>query len=375
MSISQENIFFYKKYINYKKKYIRLKNLLFGGYTCKEEFNRLITQFESHEEYMEGIMFAKQFIENVIAADDDYKTKLTPIYCGLKFIFNFWNELQLGKLKDMKRKIIIDGMNIIRNSLILLSFLPALQHFPESFQIHIRNLIKTVILNPTVYNESIELLKLFIPIILRILNKNHDFDTCNIYITYQSKKSQLSKYSESYSDVKIPSLKDTTIFFVGVPCYTGDPESKENPCKCCHMEPKNVTTNEADDVVAIFIYNFFKNSSQNTRPNILWSFDNYAWYKDKNKNKLRDYCLHIKVTIDMNNNSNYNFSLNNLHIHPYNAISFTFLKEQLESTFSEDNLHEGITKYAKIVDLPDFLVDIILSKSKSKPKSNHIISS
>ena len=326
------------KYLKYKKKYIRLKKLLFGGLACTAEYQKLFDKLDP-----DTANFATNFIKELQLLN----TLQTPLYCGLKFVFNFWDKLLID---DSRRRIVIDGMNIIRNSLILLSFLSELEKLPTNMKIHLRNLIKNVMLNPLTYEDSIELLKSFIPLILLALNANKDFESCVVYITFQSKKSEFSVYSEQH--VK---LHDTTILFLGVPCYTGDPDSKDNPCKNCHMEPKTITTNESDDIVAIFLYDFFTKKVNTNRQHILWSFDNYKWFPGKD-GKLRDYCLHIEVIVHENNKVEYKFDLVRIGIHPHNAISFSFVKENSQYSLTNNNLHEGIMQYSKLVDLPEFLL-------------------
>jgi len=215
------NLDIYKsKYLYYKMKYF---NLL-GGASCKIKYEEL-------RETM-GELFFKDFFDDIDSYIETYgkedPQKLIPLYCGLSYIFTHCINLELcnGKIK-----LIIDGMNIARNTEIL----------------KLISSLTSESITEIDYDTTIGVIKQYIPLLLFHLNYNkHNYDA---YITYQS--NNMGSTYEKYDNPELPSTLQ--IYFLGIPCYTG------NQNQSCYRYDKTVISNEADDVVCLLLNKLLTN--------------------------------------------------------------------------------------------------------------------
>ena len=290
--------------------------------------------------YCKKLINEKKILKSMSSFIDNFVNKIKKMdknfnpskYCGINFIMEILPFLQIKKTNKI---LIIDGMNIIRNVHILYMSLLLINYFKNKDEIY--KIIIAMILTPEtiVFKNLMFLINTLIPLLL-ILFK---LDNYNIYIIYQSNDFDYKPYIHNNMILNIKNnLKNTDIYFIGIPCYIND----NNKLLTCNK--KKELYNEADDIALLFLYEYFKNKILIKNDNInIWSYDNYNWFTISRKlcilnltliiNKLHKITdFKYELTFETNsiypNNSikllyNYN---NSIHIYSaaYNNINIGF---------------------------------------------------
>jgi hypothetical protein len=221
-----------KHYSSNKKKYNSLKKQR-GGYTCEYYIKKMMDEeIPKHDPlYTHSNNIGFRYINN------DNGRRNNAITCGIAYVLAYRKLLDL----DNKRaKLIIDGMNIIRNKYILMLFLAETMNYNSESKI-IENIF-TLIRNPVAHNISLDLIILLLPIIITLLNV-HDTD---IYITFQSPKPILMKYNSLDLKKHLEKITRSSrpnsnlIYLLGVACYIDDGIGSidANPIECYQNKDK-----------------------------------------------------------------------------------------------------------------------------------------
>lgn len=331
---------FKSKYLKYKTKYLKLKEQI-GGYTCEQWLN--------HELSLSGTNpnINTIFREFTSSINFDGGARNPAVNCGLYYIIKNWNYFSFTSVRF---KLIIDGMNIIRNKYILLAFLGETFNFikPDI----IENEIYQIIRNPKDYVVSINLIKSLIPLIIKLFGVNNT----DIYITYQSLNNEIEildgyniyDLEKELFGFALNEKNTNTVHLLGIPCMSNDglaTNTRTNkiyrntdPSYC--FQSSGNYHNDADDIVCAFLYYYF------TKVNILsyvslWSYDNYSWYRPA----LRNNFLELTIQYTNQNYSNYNSNLISGSIYPLGAIVLVNLDTGIEYAYKNRNFLMGITDY------------------------------
>jgi hypothetical protein len=280
-----------EEYLLNKNKYESLKKQT-GGNTCEYYVNEMLgTIPDDHPLYTHSNKVGFSYVNK------DNNKRNNAITCGIAYVLHYHEQL---KLDNGRAKLIIDGMNIIRNKYILLIFLAETLYYKIEKGDIVEDIFK-LILNPVEHQISINLIILLIPIIISLLKVQNT----DIYITFQNSEPIL----EIYSGEKLRDMLESifgfsnpvtnTFFLMGVSCFIDDGKAPNRGANVLECHQDGSIHNEADDIVCVFLTSLYKERyPMYINDNVsIWSYDNYSWFT-MNYHSLRDYMIYIEVDIN-----------------------------------------------------------------------------